>query len=303
MTIKGTKVIGLKVITRDKGEQIDTVDDILYSSVDHRVHGLLVNSGGLFGEAKVIPIEDVNSIGENAIIVDSKENLHHAKELPETLSRLAKSDNYLTETKIVTETGDELGTISDLNFNEETGEVESFEVSQGALKNVGTGIKTILPQDIITVGKDATIVRASVKDKVAAQAESGGLRGTISNVRDKAKAESSQFAHSIRQKSESPQTKSKINEAQQRINTTNQELTHQVEDVLQSERTQKVKTAAKGAFHRAKEAVDQALDDASAWGKQQTAEVKGGKKVATQPKKADIPPNTPITITDEEVKE
>jgi uncharacterized protein YrrD len=297
MTVKGSQVIGLKVITKNTGEQIEAVKDILYSSSDHKVHGLLLKSEGLFSNGKVILIADVLSIGENAIIIESKDALRDLSELPESLSSLAKSDNYLTETNIVTESGHELGTVSDILFNPESGLVEEFEVSQGAIKNVSSGIKTIRPQDIITVGKDATIVADNARQAIEDQAAAGGVKGAMKRATETVSSKTREVSGSLKQKAESPETKEAVSDTQSRIHTTNQELKSEVSQVMQSDRAQKAKAAAQGVLHKAKTAVDQALDEAASWGKQQSAQSKGGKKVATK-EEVEIPPDTPVIIED-----
>lgn len=178
MLIKGSHVIGSKVISVNDGKEIEDVDDIIYDPLDNRVKALLVDEGGLFSAAKVILLEDTKSIGENAVLVDSDKALKNASDVSHAVSDIAKGNTYLTRTKIVSEEGMDLGIITDIFFDSDTGRVEEFEVSQG-LEDVRSGKKRIKIADIVTVGKDATIVREYTQDQFKKQAEQQGLGGIV----------------------------------------------------------------------------------------------------------------------------
>lgn len=179
MNIKGNEVIGKKILTEESGEQIDTVKDIIYDPTQHKVRALLVKEGGWFSDAKIIPMDEVNSIGKDAVMVSNKDVIRDASEISDRISHIAKDDTYLTKTKIVTQEGNELGEVSDIVFDAATGKVSEFEVSQGAIRNIRSGKKLVRVNDIVTVGKDTTIVRGYTDDNFRKQAEEQGVQGFI----------------------------------------------------------------------------------------------------------------------------
>lgn len=185
MLIKGKDVIGLNIVTIDTGSVIETVQDVAYNPTSQRIEALFVRKAGLFGPDRAIHINDVKNIGEDAAIVADASVIRAIKELPEIVTTISKSHKYLVNTKVLTIEGKALGRVSDVLFDSKTGYVDSMEVSQGGLKTLTEGKKSIKPIDIVTIGADATIVSAFTELKLEAQGEQGGLNGVINDTKDK----------------------------------------------------------------------------------------------------------------------
>lgn len=185
MIVKGKDVIGLNVVTIDNGTKIETVDDIAYDPTTHQIVALLVDSGGLFSTAKVILMDDVHNIGEDAVIVPNADVIKTLKELADGVRSISESNKHLVTTNILTIDGKQLGRVTDIYFDSTNGSVESMEVSQGGLKTMTEGKKSIKPSDIVTIGADATIVSAYIEEKFEDQGEKGGLKGTLNDTKDR----------------------------------------------------------------------------------------------------------------------
>ena len=182
-SIKGKDVVGLRVLSVNDGKQIETVGDIIYDPSEQRVRALLVASGGIFSKPKAIAIQDVLSIGRDAVMVQDQDAVVSLDELPKRVHEIADSKDNLAKTRVVTQEGTELGQVSDIIFNSVTGSVEQLEVSQGGIKNLSSGKKSIRPEDIITVGSDATIVSAFTEIAFDAQAQEGGAKGVLNSAK------------------------------------------------------------------------------------------------------------------------
>jgi uncharacterized protein YrrD len=182
--VKGNDVIGKKVTSIQKGKNIEDVDDLVYDPSEGKVKALLVDTGGWFSDAKVILFEDVKSFGKDAIVVESDDVIKKASDVPQRIAHIAKDDTYLTKTKVMTEEGMELGQVTDIYFDPNSGKVSELEVSQGAFKNVASGKKRVQVSDIIKVGEDVTIVKSSALSDVESQAEEKGLRGTYQQAKE-----------------------------------------------------------------------------------------------------------------------
>ena len=185
MIVKGKDVIGLKVVTVDTGTVIETVDDIAYDPINHRITALLVDSGGLFSSAKAIHIDDVRNIGEDAVIVHDDSAIRSIKELSSDVRSISDSNKHLVKTNVLTIDGKELGKVTDIFFDSATGYVKSMEVSQGGLKTMTEGKKSIKPSDIVTIGADATIVSTYTEAELESQGEEGGLKGAFNDAKSK----------------------------------------------------------------------------------------------------------------------
>ena len=185
MLVKGKDVIGLKVVTLDKGEKLENVNEIVYDPQDHYVKALIIDNGGWFSDAKVILYPDIKSLGKDAIIVESDRVVKKASDVQQRIARIVKDDNFLTKNKIVTEDGTELGQVSDILFEPSTGKVRELEVSQG-IKNLQSGKKRVKVEDIVKIGTDVTIVKDFVREEMATQAQQQGIQGTVNLAQENA---------------------------------------------------------------------------------------------------------------------
>lgn len=178
MLIKAGDVIGLRVVTMDEGKEVDRVHDVVYDPKENRVKALVIDEGGWFSDAKVLLIEDIYSIGKDAVVIESEERIRKAVDVNERVASIAREEQKLTKTKVITENGINLGAISDILFDTATGRVEEFEVSQG-LKNLQSGRKTVRVDQVMTVGEDVTVVKAGAEEQLKRQAEQRGVQGTF----------------------------------------------------------------------------------------------------------------------------
>lgn len=164
MLMRASKVLGLPVFTVNDGKKIIRVEDVMYDPFQNRIEALLASKGGWFTESRVILFSDLLGIGEDAALINSASMIKKVTEVSKNLEIIAKNDTYLTSTRIITEDGRELGRVSDIFFDTSTGRVEEFEVSQGTFRNWKEGKKKVKITDIVSIGKDATIVRVNKAD-------------------------------------------------------------------------------------------------------------------------------------------
>ena len=215
MLVKGKAVIGLNVVTIDTGTIVQTVKDIAYNPNTHRVEALFVKKAGVFAAAKAIHMDDVINIGQDAVIVHDASVIKSVKEINETIKALSDSKKYLVKTNVLTATGKELGKVTDIYFDSESGNVSTMEVSQGGLKTITEGKKSITPSNIVTIGADATIVSTYTEMVLEAQGENAGLKGAVNDAKQKA----AELTDDI---------KDAANEAGDKIKATSQDVTSKV---------------------------------------------------------------------------
>jgi uncharacterized protein YrrD len=165
MLIKASRIIGLPVFTINDGKRIDSIEDVIYDPFQNKIEAFLIEKSGWFSEARVISFGDLEGIGVDAALIVSPKQIRKLSDVEKNIEAIAKNDTYLTNTKIITENGVELGRVSDIYFDAGTGRVEEFEVSHGGLKYWKDGKKRVRISDIVTIGKDATIVRVYKKSE------------------------------------------------------------------------------------------------------------------------------------------
>lgn len=177
MLVNSKDVIGQKVLTKDRGEIIGTIKDLVFDPKLKAVRALIVDSKGLLAEDKYLPIEDVLSFGEDAVVVEDGQVLASESVLPADIADIVHNRQYLTSTRVYTEDGKDLGKIEDIEFKPVSGGLAFLVVGESLFQNIYSGKKLVQVRDLVTLGKDTTIVRSFAAEKFSDQEKQGGVRG------------------------------------------------------------------------------------------------------------------------------
>src|SRR5690606_32393509 len=101
---------GLPVVAIDGGERLGAITDVLFNLDDRRIAGFAMRSGGrIGGTTAVIPLEQVHSVGADALMVQDRtalegdESAHRYRQYP-TLADV-------TSLRVVTDTGTVVGSL------------------------------------------------------------------------------------------------------------------------------------------------------------------------------------------------
>ena len=150
---KAKELIGKQIINQATGDRVAVVHDVVFDAEARRIAALLINTGGWFGNAQVVPWSRVASVGD-VVMVQGEQPLVMTADAPEVAAQI-KQDVRITGTAILNDAGEHLGTVGDL-FIDDAGEVLGFEVKQGFM----SGGKFLPAGDVQAVGKDAIIATA-----------------------------------------------------------------------------------------------------------------------------------------------
>lgn len=152
------QVKGLSVVTMKAGKKVGAIDEILTDKEGHRVCWLRVGDGGLFsgGRSSWVPAEAIHGIGEHAVTIDAEDSLGSDDAAPGAVE-LAKSGHHLVGKKVITDTGNYLGTIRDYNFSPDDFALTSLSIARDAGP---FSHKTVdVPIDyLLSAGQDVVIV-------------------------------------------------------------------------------------------------------------------------------------------------
>jgi len=180
---KGTDLIGKPVIAFDTGEKIETVSDLIFDQQNNQLLGFLVDEGGWFSEAKVLPLQSVQSIGPDAILIPSKTGVVDAARVP-VMQRILERNNILKGTQIMTTDGRDLGKLADLYFDEQSGRIEGYDVSGGIFADAYSGRSFVPATHTFHIGEDAAFVPPEVATLMEVQ-EDGGIKGAVQNASER----------------------------------------------------------------------------------------------------------------------
>jgi uncharacterized protein YrrD len=163
---KGSELIGKPVVSYDTGQRLDTIHDLIFDQAYNVLLGFVVDEGGWFSAARVLPLERVQVIGPDAVIVANAQSVLAADAVP-AFEKILGNNNVLRGTKIVTTDGRDLGTFVDLYFDEQTGAIEGYEVSGGLFADSTTGRSFIPAPETLKIGNDVAFVPPETADLMA----------------------------------------------------------------------------------------------------------------------------------------
>lgn len=181
--IKGKDIIGKPLVSYSNGVIIDKIHDVIYDASSNKVLAFLLDEGGLFSSAKIVPFESVKAIGRDALTVESAQVVMKAENYPR-VKRVLDQENVAKGTKIMTEDGQSLGSIADMYFNENSGAVEGYDVTGGIFADAYTGRSFLPAPQTIKIGKDVAFVPNQVAQQMEQQI--GGLKKSAMDVREQA---------------------------------------------------------------------------------------------------------------------
>ena len=180
----GTDVINKPIITFLDGRQVGRVHDLIFDHKRNLILGFLADEGGWFSSAKVLPLERVKTIGADAVVVETEDAIMLADEHIE-MREILETSMVVRGTKLMTESGKLVGTLSDLLFDEVSGRVESYEVSGGLFADMYNGRSLVPANASLRLGKDVAFVADETIDLLENQV--GGLRGAAGAASESAK--------------------------------------------------------------------------------------------------------------------
>ncbi|GGR79038.1 PRC-barrel domain-containing protein [Deinococcus sedimenti] len=183
--IKGKDILNRSIVAVGTGEKIDRVHDVIFDHQANQVLGLLVDEGGWFSAAKVVPFDRIRSVGEDAIMIGTADDVTTTRE-DGRLKEALDSKASLIGLTLLTTDGQNLGRIADVFFDEHTGRVEGYEATGGLFADLSSGRTFVPAPESVQIGADTAIVPISVAQAMQEQ-DDGGLKGALSSAADSVK--------------------------------------------------------------------------------------------------------------------
>jgi len=180
--LNGKGMMGKPIVAYDSGEQFKNIVDLIFDQESNLLLGFLVDEGGWFSNALILPLASVQAIGVDAVIVASKSAIVPASEFPQ-IQRILERDNILKGTRIMTLDGRDLGTMEDLYFDEMNGLIEGYEVSGGIFADAYSGRSFVPAPDTLKIGEDIAFVPSETADLMEEQI--GGIKAAMQTAGEK----------------------------------------------------------------------------------------------------------------------
>jgi uncharacterized protein YrrD len=172
---KGSEFQHKPIIAINTGKIVERVKDVLFDAEHNKLLGVQLNSG-MFSQKLVVPFEKIKAIGPDAITIDTEDSVTEGESHPD-IGRVINRGYSVNGTKVITESGKHLGAISDVLFDEVSGEVRGYELTGGAFADMYTGKSYIAASDTFKIGRDVVIVPDHVESDIKEQM--GGIKGSM----------------------------------------------------------------------------------------------------------------------------
>jgi uncharacterized protein YrrD len=179
---KGSDIVGKPIVAYDTGKKVGRVRDLIFDQERNYLVALLVQERGFMSDARVLPLAAIQSIGMDAAIVSKAEYIIPAK-LDSKVAEILDRNNIMNGTHIMTVSGQDLGKMVDLYFDETTGAIEGYEVSGGIFADAYSGRSFVPAVQTLRIGENYAFVPAMVAELMEEQV--GGIKAAIQDTSDK----------------------------------------------------------------------------------------------------------------------
>ncbi len=164
--MKHSKLIKLAVVSIGSGENLGKIVDLVIDYDSGKCLALLVQPEGILAAKKIVLIDDVSSFGDDAVMVPDEKAVVPLKD-SEDIARIVNSKVKIIDNKVVTYSGEQLGEAKDYTIDEASYKLAKLFVSTGILKDLFKGELVITADKVVSIGKDAIIVKDAAVDASA----------------------------------------------------------------------------------------------------------------------------------------
>lgn len=145
------------------GNKLGTVYDLLFDE-QGVLSAVQLDAKGIWRKGRIIPKENILSIGEDAITVETEDVDTPIDPTP--FHSVIDGNDKLKGKPVITTNGIELGMVEDVYFQEEVGTIIGYELTDGFLSDVTQGRKLLPKVDPMTVGADAIVVPSEMEENL-----------------------------------------------------------------------------------------------------------------------------------------
>lgn len=169
--MKFKNVIGLPVVCVEDGKKVGRVGDIIFSPENKSVLAIILEKKGVELCRKAVAIEDVVSLGDDAVIVNDVSCIKKV-----TRKEYIKN-RELQGLHIYTKDGKELGIVKDILFDYRNATIEAFEISDGLIADIFTGRRILPLFGKVEFGEDSILVGNEAIDEITTTG--GGINNRL----------------------------------------------------------------------------------------------------------------------------
>jgi uncharacterized protein YrrD len=158
--------LGLEVVSLEDASVVGEVDGLVVDESKRAVVAMVVDLG--LYEAKLLPFGEIRGMGEDAVTIDSAKVLRLVSKSGD-LEEIANRDVMVSDSLVLTDAGDAVGTVGDYFVDPATGSIQGLEIIvEGEEEDEAVLIPT---GEIIGIGEELVLVKTGFKDKAVPTGE------------------------------------------------------------------------------------------------------------------------------------
>lgn len=192
--MKASRLSGIAIVSIADGTKEGTVRDVVLEPNRRRVVALTIRPTGGRND-KLVPVKEIHSAGRDAITIPNTDVLKEEHPVR------GDGEVYLSElkgTKALADTGEVVGTISEVEIDPNSFAILGYELTTGVWSGL-TGSRKRLPADErVHYGRDVLIVRESMPAAEVKESRAEVKESRAEAKENRAEARAKEKAHSRR---------------------------------------------------------------------------------------------------------
>jgi uncharacterized protein YrrD len=155
MDVKSIK--GIAVVSIEQGEKVGTVDDVLFDLDRKRIIAFkLIKPGFLRAGGIALKMEDTQSIGKDAVMIQNRERI---RELKDERDLHGRADyDAISSLRVVTQDGTYVGNLATVQFDPHTGAFTHLEVTGPGFMDRLRRNQVVGISEVVSMGTDVVVI-------------------------------------------------------------------------------------------------------------------------------------------------
>lgn len=156
---------GKPVVSVTEANKLGDVDNVILDLSSKTVLGLLVKTGGFLHSRQAVLLSDVKAVGDAAVTIEDASQLNGQDKFVDLKDK--PTGDALVGAKVVTVSGSELGSVSDLSLVLPQGQVSEIILQEGLIDKLRGREYFIAVSSIRSLGNHLIVVSDSEADRSA----------------------------------------------------------------------------------------------------------------------------------------
>lgn len=144
------------VVSVVDAERLGFIDTALIDLHNQSLTGFRVRTGGVFTHHRAILLQDVKSLGKDAVTVEDGRRLGDEGKMQQLKTSVPLTD--VTGSRVMSEEGKIIGTVDDIDVDMETGRIENYVLSGNLLDRLRHDKHMIPSSAVKSIGEKIIVV-------------------------------------------------------------------------------------------------------------------------------------------------